>query len=252
MVACISDGARYLSNQGVGSGDEAEVFGEVVEGGLTGVFVLEEEECTICAVFSRGVGEAEYIVASESSSSVALSSSDTWIGDDDGVGDSFLSSLEDFLLPAILGGYCHVLHSSFFWSFLHQPEQQLHRSHHGHRQPPLYLAMMMPPVIFFIAFSWEYASMEIGSLVEYLLKSPSFRPIHARRFFMVKSIFFPRSIDFPTISPSKFEKERFFVEELEVDLPRRTDASILDVVFESSFYCVIKENFGFFCGFSGR
>ncbi|KAF7821190.1 uncharacterized protein G2W53_026645 [Senna tora] len=83
---------RGVSSAGVGSGDEADVLGD------------DEEECIVSSVLSGGVGESEYIVASESSSSVSFYSSDTWIGED-GVDDSFLRILEDFLLPVVLGAH---------------------------------------------------------------------------------------------------------------------------------------------------
>ncbi|KAF7839341.1 uncharacterized protein G2W53_007823 [Senna tora] len=177
----------------------------------------------------------------------------TGIGDD-GVGDSFLSSLEDFLLQAVLAhildesamidslsssfievimdidnpfisrNYCdegpirahHIRNISKFEGSLDVPaleriicERTRAMSRSLAPSCPRMNSPEMPPVIFFTALSWEYASMDMGSLVEYLLKSPSFRPIHARRFLMVRSMFFPRSIDFPTIFPSKSEKERF-------------------------------------------
>ncbi|KAF7821410.1 uncharacterized protein G2W53_026865 [Senna tora] len=226
-------------------------------------FFVEEDECMVSLVLG-GVGESEYIVASESTSSETLSSSETGIGDD-GVGDSFLSSLEDFLRPAVLGGCLPCLTfifllevpspdnlSSSFTELImdiddpskscndcdegpiwedHLRENMSHQSFFDTE-----LARMnspeMPPVIFLTALSWE--------------------SIHARRFLMVRSIFFPRSIGFPTISPYKSEKERFFVEELEVDLARRTDDSVLEVVFESGFRCFIEEHFWLLCDFGGR
>ncbi|KAF7801669.1 DUF4219 domain-containing protein [Senna tora] len=166
--------------------------------------------------FSGGVGESEYIVAYESSSPVTFSSLDTWIGDD-GVGDSFLSSLEDFLLPVALGG-CLLCFTFIF--FLEGPspgsllgriicERTCAMRRSFTPSCPRMISPEMPPLIFFTAFSYEYTSMEMGSLVEYLLNSPSFRPIHMRKFFIIRSIFFPLSINFQTITPSRPEKERF-------------------------------------------
>ncbi|KAF7811934.1 uncharacterized protein G2W53_032910 [Senna tora] len=80
-LSAISISARGVSGAGIGSGDEAKVFGDDI----------------------GGVGESEYIVASKSSSSDSFSSLDIWIGDDE-VDDSFLRSLEDFLRPVALGG----------------------------------------------------------------------------------------------------------------------------------------------------
>ncbi|KAF7832105.1 uncharacterized protein G2W53_014438 [Senna tora] len=49
----------------------------------------------------------------------------------------------------------------------------------------------------------------------------------------------------------KDRESGFFVEELEVDFPRRTDASVLEVVFESGFCCFIEKQFWLLRDFSG-
>ncbi|KAF7834820.1 uncharacterized protein G2W53_009679 [Senna tora] len=257
---------RGVSGTGVGLGDEAKNLGEVREGGLTGCFFSEEDECRVSSIFSGGVGESEYIVASESTSSVTLSSSEIGIGDD-GVGDSFLSSLEDFLLPEVLA---HIQDesaiidslSSSFAEVIMDIDNPFKLRNYCDEGPisrsltpscPRMNSPEMPPV--FTALSWEYASMEMGSLVEYLLKSPSFRPIHARRFLMRWVYLFFDSQEWPPAHQREHLKDsesRFFFEEHEVDLARRTNASILEVVLESGFCCFVEEQFGLFCDFGWR
>ncbi|KAF7825152.1 uncharacterized protein G2W53_016316 [Senna tora] len=178
-VPCILDGARYLK----------ELVGlNLVQGMMQrGGFLSEEEECIVSSVFSGGVGESEYILASESSSSVALSSSDTWIGDDGGrrllLKCSFTRSFTEVVIDK----------DNFSISCNNSDEGPI-RAHHIRKISKFEGSLDVPA---------------LGSLVEYLLKFPSFRPVHVRRFFIVRSIFSPRSIDFLTSSPSRYEKERF-------------------------------------------
>ncbi|KAF7802660.1 uncharacterized protein G2W53_041771 [Senna tora] len=85
---------------------------------------------------------------------------------------------------------------------------------------PSYARVTAPlelPPSFSAAFSMEYDFMVIGSLLEYLSKSPFFTPFQLRMLSAMSSTFFPLIIECPTGSPSPSEKtsgSHFYREEI--------------------------------------
>ncbi|KAF7810582.1 uncharacterized protein G2W53_037325 [Senna tora] len=246
--------AKGVSGAGVGSGDEAENRGEVGVEGLIGCLPESWSEDGSAAdgwlvTGACGAGESEYIVASESTSSEILSSSETGISDD-GVGSftRFALWLAKFDPDTVNLPVAHIQDesavidslSSSFTALIMNIDYPSKYCNNGDEGP---IRAHHIRNISKLERSYE-ASMEIGSLVEYLLKSPSFRPIQAQLFDESRVHLFFDGLEWPPPHQRKHLKDcesGFFVEELEVDFVRRTYASVFEVVFKSGFCCFIEK-----------
>ncbi|KAF7801772.1 uncharacterized protein G2W53_040883 [Senna tora] len=280
MVACISYNSREgVSGAGAGSGDETENREEVGVGGL-----IEEDECTVCSVLGRA-GESEYIVASDSTSSEILSSSETGIGDD-GVGSFTRIALwlSKFNPDTINLPVAHIQDefaiidslSSSFIALIMNIDYSSKSCNNGDEGPIREKNIKVRRVIGGTCFR-EYhlgENMSHETLIDTKLSKYEFASDASSNFLnrFVMRVVREREIDVEFFDESRvhlfFDGQEwppphqrkylkncepgFFVEELEVDFTRRTDAFVLDVAFETGFCCFVEEQFWLLRDFSGR